>query len=103
VSAIAEHSSGFAAAVDGNLDAEVEHCPGWTIADLVAHHATGGTLVIAAPVAADAIEEFLTFSVSNDDDPAEPARPALRGRVDLETAPVPGDVVERFRALCFTD
>src|SRR4249920_1685836 len=35
--AIAEHSAGFAAAADGNLDAEVEHCPGWTVADLVRH------------------------------------------------------------------
>jgi uncharacterized protein (TIGR03083 family) len=35
--AIAEHSAGFAAAADGNLDAEVRCCPGWTVADLVAH------------------------------------------------------------------
>ena len=171
VAAIAEHSAGFAAAADGNLDAEVEHCPGWTVADLVGHltevhwfwgtiveerleappeearrpptasrdrlietfrtgaerlvtvlrgangedhvwtwapaqqnvafvtrhqvqeaalhhwdsvHAMGGTLAIAAPVAADSIAEFLTFSVSSEDDPAEPARPALNGAFALQ-------------------
>jgi uncharacterized protein (TIGR03083 family) len=39
-SAIAGHSSGFAEAVDGNLDANVEHCPGWTVADLAQHLTT---------------------------------------------------------------
>ncbi len=116
-------------------------------------HAAGGTLVIAPAVAADAIAEFLTFSVSTDADPADPARPALNSRfalapddidaawtvrdggtpgttrwapgadldapavtgtasdlllwlyarIDLETVPVPPQVIERFRALCFTD
>jgi len=37
ISAITEHSDGLAAAADGNLDAAVEYCPGWTVADLVAH------------------------------------------------------------------
>jgi len=37
IGAISEHSAGLAAAADGNLDAAVEHCPGWTVADLVAH------------------------------------------------------------------
>jgi uncharacterized protein (TIGR03083 family) len=238
--AITEHSAGFAAAAAGNLDANVEHCPGWTVEDLVRHlievhwfwatiaeerltdppeearrpdpgtpeqligtfqagaerlvnvlavanghdsvwtwapaqqdiafitrhqvqeaavhhwdavHAAGGALVIAAPVAADSIAEFLTFSVSSEADPAEPVRPALDGRfalgcsdvdaawtisdgtssgtlkheadaspdvpaitatasdlllwlygrVDLDTASVPSDVIEAFRALCFTD
>jgi uncharacterized protein (TIGR03083 family) len=240
VDAIAEHSAGFAAAADGNLGADVEYCPGWTVADLVRHmtdvqwmwatvaderlseppdeerrpaavepdqlidtfragadrlvrvlraanpedaawtwapaqqdvgfivrhqvqeaavhhwdavHAAGGTLAIAAPVAADSIAEFLTFSVSSDADPADPVRPALDGRfilqcndvdaawtlsdgstpgtvqseqdalpealavtagasdlllwlygrVLVDTGPVPADLIERFRALCFTD
>lgn len=166
VGAIAEHSAGFAAAADGNLDAEVEHCPGWNVADLVQHltethwfwativegrlsappeegarpapadrtellatfrvgadrlvrvlrdadqqaavytwapsqhdvafvtrhqvqeaavhhwdavHAAGGSLAIPTQVAVDAVDEFLTFSVSSDADPAEPARPPLDG------------------------
>jgi uncharacterized protein (TIGR03083 family) len=167
---IAEHSAGFAAAADGNLDAEVRCCPGWTVADLVAHltevhwfwatiagerlseppdesrrpasaprgqligqfragadrlvrvlaaadgadrawtwapaqqniafiarhqvqeaavhhwdaaDAVGRPFAIAAPVAADSVDEFLTFSVSSDADPAEPPRPALAGRFAL--------------------
>ncbi len=240
VGAIAEHSDGFAAAADGNLDAAVEHCPSWTVTDLVEHltavqwfwatiaqeklssppedsrrpaaaprqqliktfregadrletvlraanggdavwtwapaqqniafiarhqvqeaavhhwdavNAAGGRLAIAPVIAADSIAEFLTFSVSSDADPAEPARPALAGRfvlaandidsawtvedggapgttrwepgadpeapivtatasdlllwlyqrVHLETAPVPPEVIARFRVLCFTD
>lgn len=170
VDAIAAHSGGFATAARGHLDAEVEHCPGWTVADLVAHltevqwfwatiaeekltappeearrpttappedliesfqrgadrlvnvlrasdgavavwtwapsqhdiafiirhqvqeaavhhwdaaHAAGETLVIEAPVAVDSITEFLTFSVSSDADPAEPARASLNGRFAL--------------------
>lgn len=238
--AIAEHSAGFAAAADGNLDARVRHCPGWTVADLVTHltevhwfwatiaaerlseppeesrrpaaaprdqlidrfragadhlvrvlaeangeekvwtwapaqqdiafiarhqvqeaavhhwdavDAAGRTLAISAPVAADSVDEFLTFSVSSDADPAEPERPGLAGRfalrctdadaawtvsdgtrpgtvryqpgaaadvpaitatasdlllwlygrVSLDTAPVPPELIGRFRALCFTD
>jgi len=34
---IAEHSAGLARAAAGNLAAPVEHCPGWTVADLVWH------------------------------------------------------------------
>ncbi|MFD2078266.1 TIGR03083 family protein [Actinopolymorpha cephalotaxi] len=37
LTAIAEHSTGFAAAVRDNLDARVEHCPDWDVADLVEH------------------------------------------------------------------
>jgi len=168
--AIAAHSEGFAALAEGNLDARVEHCPGWTVADLASHltevqwfwatiaeeklssppddsrrpspapqdrliealrtgahrlvsvlrssnwqdavwtwaplqqdiafiarhqvqeaavhhwdaaHAAGRNLVIETPVALDAIDEFLTFSVSSDADPADPVRPALAGRFAL--------------------
>ncbi|HEV2886795.1 MAG TPA: maleylpyruvate isomerase family mycothiol-dependent enzyme [Jatrophihabitans sp.] len=34
---IAEHSARLAKAAESNLDAPVEHCPGWTVADLVWH------------------------------------------------------------------
>lgn len=34
---IAAHSAGLADAAEANLDAPVEHCPGWTVADLVGH------------------------------------------------------------------
>lgn len=37
VDAITEHSRGFAAAATQDVDAPVEHCPGWTVADLVEH------------------------------------------------------------------
>jgi uncharacterized protein (TIGR03083 family) len=37
IAAITEHSAGFAEATRGNLAAPVEHCPGWTVADLVDH------------------------------------------------------------------
>jgi len=170
LAAIARHSAGLADAADGNLAAAVEHCPGWTVADLVHHltevqwfwativeerltappeaalrparaepgrlipslrsesgrliralaeasaddrvytwapaqqdvafvtrhqvqeaavhhwdaaHARGDAVTIEAPIAADAVEEFLTFSVSSDADPAEPPRPALDGRFAL--------------------
>jgi uncharacterized protein (TIGR03083 family) len=37
IAAITEHSAGFAEATRGNLDARVEHCPDWSVADLVWH------------------------------------------------------------------
>jgi len=37
LAAIAHHSQGLAAAARDNLSAPVEHCPGWTVADLVWH------------------------------------------------------------------
>ncbi|MGH7921795.1 MAG: maleylpyruvate isomerase family mycothiol-dependent enzyme [Candidatus Dormibacteraceae bacterium] len=37
LTAISEHSSALAAAAEGHLDLPVPSCPGWTIADLVAH------------------------------------------------------------------
>lgn len=238
--AIAAHSRGLAAAATGNLDARVDHCPGWSVRDLVQHvtmvhwfwgtivderlsappdearrpapvpddelvatfsrgadrlvevlraadqrarvwtwapaqqdvafvtrhqvqeaavhhwdaaRAAGADITIAAPIAIDSITEFLTFSVSSDADPADPPRPPLDGRfalqctdapagwtlydggqpgtvafqldaqagvptinasasdlllwlygrVDVDTSNVPAEIVERFRALRFTD
>jgi uncharacterized protein (TIGR03083 family) len=37
LAAIDRHSRGLAAAARGHLDAPVQHCPGWTVADLVWH------------------------------------------------------------------
>ena len=49
IAAITEHSAGFAEATRGNLDARVEHCPDWSVADLVEHltevHWFWGTIV----------------------------------------------------------
>ena len=56
IAAITAHSAGFAEATRGNLDARVEHCPDWSVADLVRHltevHWFWGTIVevkLAAP------------------------------------------------------
>lgn len=37
--AIAQHSTALADAAEGNLELPIEHCPGWSMADLV-HHLT---------------------------------------------------------------
>jgi uncharacterized protein (TIGR03083 family) len=37
LAAITQHSQGLAEAARGNLAAPVEHCPGWTVGDLVWH------------------------------------------------------------------
>lgn len=37
LAAITEHSAGFAAAARDHLSEDVEHCPGWDVADLVRH------------------------------------------------------------------
>src|SRR4051795_12734456 len=37
--AIRTHTLGLAGAAEGNLGAQVEHCPDWTVGDLV-HHLT---------------------------------------------------------------
>ena len=34
---IAEHSTAFYDLADGHIDAAVPSCPGWSVADLVAH------------------------------------------------------------------
>jgi uncharacterized protein (TIGR03083 family) len=239
ISAITVHSAGFADATREHLDARVEHCPDWSVADLVSHltgvhwfwativeerlaappdasrrparvdddllvdafvtgaarlvevlreadqddfcwtwagwkqdvafvtrhqvqeaavhhwdavHAAGDALVIAPAVAADSVAEFLAFSVASEDDPDDPpegtldgtfalvatdtgdrwtlsdgSRPGtvhvetgvadgpaveataadlllwLYGRVQLDTSAVPAELLDRFRALCFTD
>lgn len=118
-----------------------------------ADQARGGTFAIPTPLAADSIEEFLTFSVSSTADPADPVgqplqgslslecteikrswticdgssagtlsfdcdvEPAatkisataselllwLYGRISLPSTPDSPELMERFRALCFTD
>src|SRR5262245_38731198 len=49
IAAITEHSAGFADATRDNLTARVEHCPDWSVADLVRHltevHWFWGTIV----------------------------------------------------------
>jgi uncharacterized protein (TIGR03083 family) len=66
LSAIAEHSTGVAAAARGRLDEPIEHCPDWTMADLVWHltevHWFWGTIV----------EELLT---SRPEEERRPERP----------------------------
>jgi len=76
IAAITEHSAGFAEATRGNLDAPVEHCPEWSVADLVWHltevHWFWGTIVTelldappaegrrpARPVDAELLDTFL--------------------------------------------
>jgi uncharacterized protein (TIGR03083 family) len=56
-------------------EAAVHH---WDAAD-----AAGRAVTIEPAVAADSVAEFLTFSVSSEVDPAEPARPPLGGEFAL--------------------
>jgi uncharacterized protein (TIGR03083 family) len=173
LAAITEHSAGFAAACRDNLSADVEHCPDWSVADLVWHlsevhwfwatiaeerldappdecrrptrptdealletfeagaarlvdvlraadqsatcwtwapqqqnvafitrhqvqeaavhhwdavHAAGGSLAIEPAVAVDSVDEFLTFSVSTEADPAEPPGQPLEATFVLQAA-----------------
>jgi uncharacterized protein (TIGR03083 family) len=172
--AIAEHCARIAAAASGHLDEPIEHCPGWTLADLVQHltevqwfwstvveqrllerpqdgrpteidqselvdrfirgaqhlvhvleesdpgtqvytwapqqknvafvtrhqvqeavvhhwdvaRAAGVVFNVDPAVAADSIEEFLTFSVSNDSDPIDPPGIALGGSLGLKCTDV---------------
>ncbi|HEY5438188.1 MAG TPA: maleylpyruvate isomerase family mycothiol-dependent enzyme [Acidimicrobiales bacterium] len=171
---IAKHAAELADDAQGHLDDEVEHCPGWVVADVLQHlvevywfwttvvaerlqdrpesgrpapverdelistfissakklvaalrdtnqmdtvytwapsqhnvafvsrhqvqeivvhhwdvrHATGRVILIEPDVAADSVDEFLTFSVSNTADPAEPPRPALGGPLALACSDV---------------
>jgi uncharacterized protein (TIGR03083 family) len=92
--AIAEHSSGFADAAAGNLDAQVEFCPGWTVRDVVHHLTTAqwfwATLVekrlterpddLEEPVPADDETSLAVFRAGADRlvrvlDEADPAAP----------------------------
>jgi uncharacterized protein (TIGR03083 family) len=68
---IAAHSTALAAAADGNLNAAVEHCPGWTVADLVAH--TFEVHWFWNRIAA----ELLQAPPADDSRPARPADEAL--------------------------
>lgn len=175
LAAIEGHSAGLAESARGHLEAPVKGCPGWSVADLVAHvtevqwfwatiaedrlsepadegrrpprapdaelldalqaqtahllralrgadpktpvwtwasaqqnvafitrhqvqeaavhhwdaaDAAGRPIVIEPAVAVDSIEEFLAFSVSSDDDPADPPRPSLGGRLGLRCTDV---------------
>jgi uncharacterized protein (TIGR03083 family) len=171
---ITAHSDGVAAAASGHLDEPIEHCPGWTMVDLIQHltevqwfwatvveqrlqerpqdgrptdidrselierfsrgaqhlarvledtdqstrvytwaprqqdvafvtrhqvqeivvhhwdaaHAAGVDFFVDPAVAADSIEEFLTFSVSNDDDPIDPPGVTLGGSLGFKCSDV---------------
>jgi uncharacterized protein (TIGR03083 family) len=172
IEAVRRHSAGFAEAARGHLAAAVEHCPGWSVADLVRHltevhwfwativaerlreppeesrrpprvadddllsafeagaarladtlgeadqsdhcwtwapqqqdvafvtrhqvqeaavhhwdaaRAAGAAWDAEPAVAADAVDEFLRFSVASDADPAEPAREPLAGTFVIRT------------------
>jgi uncharacterized protein (TIGR03083 family) len=172
--AIADHSARIAAAASAHLDEPIEHCPGWTMADLVQHltevqwfwatvveqrllerprdgrptgidrselvdrfvrgsehlahvlgdsdqktrvytwapqqqnvafvtrhqvqevvvhhwdaaHAAGVDFTVDPAVAADSIDEFLTFSISNDNDPIDPPGTVLGGSLGLKCTDV---------------
>jgi len=173
IAAINGHSAGFADACRGNLAARVEHCPDWSVADLVWHltevhwfwativeelleappdasrrperpaddrlvdafeagaarlaqvlasadqsascwtwapqqqevafvtrhqvqeaavhhwdaaHAAGEVLAIEPDTAADSVDEFLTFSVSTEADPADPPGEPLAARFVLRAS-----------------
>jgi uncharacterized protein (TIGR03083 family) len=174
IETITNHSAEVAAAAIGHLGDPIEHCPGWTMVDLVQHltevqwfwatvveerlqerpnegrpteidraelidrfsqgaqhlarvleeadqtatvytwapqqqnvafvtrhqvqeivvhhwdaaHAAGARFHVDPEVAADSIEEFLTFSVSNDDDPIDPPGVTLGGSLGLQCTDV---------------
>src|SRR3954449_9016030 len=71
IAAITEHSAGLADAARGGLDAPVEHCPGWSVADLVWH--VTGVHWFWATIA----EGPLTERPSEESRPARPADDAL--------------------------
>lgn len=58
------------------------------VQEAAVHHwdavdASGGSVEIEPAVAADAVEEFLTYSVSSEADPADPPRPPLAGALSF--------------------
>ncbi len=70
---IARHSTGFAASASRDLDAKVSGCPGWDVADLVAH------LTQVHWFWATIVESHLTNEA---DVPAHPARAARERLID---------------------
>lgn len=107
------------------------------VQEIAVHHwdavnAAGAMLALEPELAADAVDEFLHFSLSSDQDPADPARAPLGGslvlratdtgdewrlsdgdasdlllwlyqRAEVDTSTVDPELVKRFRALSFTD
>jgi uncharacterized protein (TIGR03083 family) len=73
VDAVALHSAGLVSAARGNLGAPVEHCPGWSVADLVDH------LTEVHWFWATIAEERLA---EPPDESRRPARPAESGLLD---------------------
>jgi uncharacterized protein (TIGR03083 family) len=70
------------------------------VQEMVVHHwdidhARGIETLIDPTIAADAVDEFLTVSVSSDADPAEPERPALDGTFLLRCSDVDAQWVVR--------
>lgn len=74
---IALQSAALAEAAEGNLTARVEHCPGWTVADLVRHM----------------IEVHWFWAMMAEQRPAEP--PADEQRPE---PPADDELIEQFRA-----
>jgi uncharacterized protein (TIGR03083 family) len=87
LSAIAEHSTGVLTAARGHLQAPVEHCPGWTTADLVWHltevHWFWGTIVA----------ERLTSRPAEERRPTRPAEADLLGGLEVQA----GRLVDALR------
>jgi uncharacterized protein (TIGR03083 family) len=77
VRAIEQHGAGFAAAVRDHLDARVEHCPDWSVADLVWH------LTEVHWFWATIVDELLP---EPPDEGRRPPRPDDAGLVDLYEA-----------------
>ncbi|HET8989844.1 MAG TPA: maleylpyruvate isomerase family mycothiol-dependent enzyme [Acidimicrobiales bacterium] len=100
---LAEHFEAGAARLVATLAATDPGSPVWTwapaqrdvafvtrhqVQEMAVHHydvarAVGEPWSMTPVVAADAVEEFLTFSVSSPLDPADPPRPPLGGRLAL--------------------
>jgi uncharacterized protein (TIGR03083 family) len=65
------------------------------VQEIAVHHwdvarACGSDLVIDSDLASDAVDEFLTLSVSSESDPADPPRPSLDGRLGLRCTDIDG-------------
>ena len=77
IAAITRHSAGFAEATRGSLEARVEHCPDWSVADLVWH------LTEVHWFWATIVEDLLT---APPDESRRPARADDAGLVDAFVA-----------------